>query len=134
MLASNALFRAIEQVLLEPCSLDEVTTFLQTGVTPAEQRNGLARPDSEAGLRAGCDELYLWREVEAYLLLDAKARINGQPLIRPKVHIFWRGLQGFYRCTNNGSGGLPQLRPRLLPRLCRQPGAGSGAADRKNQA
>jgi hypothetical protein len=106
VLADNALFRAIEQLLVEPCSLDEVTTFLQTGASPAEQRSGMARADAQVGLRAGCDELYLRREVEAYLLLGAKARSNGQPLIRPKVHIFWRGLQGFYRCTNNRCGAL----------------------------
>jgi len=52
------------------------------------------------------DETYLRREVEAYLLLGARAKHNGQPLIRPKVHIFWRGLQGFYRCTNAGCGLL----------------------------
>ncbi|NWF81294.1 MAG: DEAD/DEAH box helicase [Chloroflexi bacterium] len=106
VLADNALFRAIEQLLVEPCSLDEVTTFLQTGASPAEQRSGMARADALVGLRAGCDELYLRREVEAYLLLGAKARSNDQPLIRPKVHIFWRGLQGFYRCTNNSCGAL----------------------------
>jgi ATP-dependent helicase YprA (DUF1998 family)/recombinational DNA repair protein RecR len=106
VLADNALFRAMEQLLVEPCSLDEVTTFLQTGAMPAEQRSGIARTDNQVGLRAGCDELYLRREVEAYLLLGAKARSNGQPLIRPKVHIFWRGLQGFYRCTNNSCGAL----------------------------
>jgi hypothetical protein len=44
--------------------------------------------------------------VEIYLLLGAKARRDGQPLIRPKVHIFWRGLQGFYRCTNPNCGLL----------------------------
>ena len=104
--ARNALFRAIEGVLVEPCSLDEVTCYLQTGVTPAQQRGSVSAGNDQEGLRAGCDDVYLRREVEAYLLLGAKAQVNGQPLIRPKVHIFWRGLQGFYRCTNGASGAL----------------------------
>jgi ATP-dependent helicase YprA (DUF1998 family) len=105
VLSQNVLFRAIQEVLTEPCSLEEVTAFLQTGILPADARRGLKIGDSE-GLRAGVDEPYLRREVEAYLLLGAKATINGQPLIRPKVHIFWRGLQGFYRCTNPHCGTL----------------------------
>ncbi|MBW1716033.1 MAG: DEAD/DEAH box helicase [Deltaproteobacteria bacterium] len=103
VLSKNILFRVIEEALVEPCSLDEITRFLQTGVSPQAARRGkevLSR--GENGLRAGVDETYLRREVEAYLLLGAKAKYQGQPLIRPKVHIFWRGLQGFYRCTNEG--------------------------------
>jgi hypothetical protein len=106
VLTRNALFRAIEGVLVEPCSLDEVTCYLQTGVTPAQQRGSVSAGNDQEGLRAGCDDVYLRREVEAYLLLGAKAQVNGQPLIRPKVHIFWRGLQGFYRCTNAACGAL----------------------------
>lgn len=106
VLSHNALFRAIEGVLAEPCSLDEVTCYLQTGVTPAEQRQSLETDYPQEGLRAGSDDTYLRREVEAYLLLGAKAQVDGQPLIRPKVHIFWRGLQGFYRCTNKDCGAL----------------------------
>jgi ATP-dependent helicase YprA (DUF1998 family) len=130
ILAGNVLFQAIEQILVEPCSLDEVTSFLQTGVTPAEQRRGTAHVE-QRGLRAGCDELYLHREVEAYLLLGAKARLAGQPLVRPKVHIFWRGLQGFYRCTNRVCGALyteyidhcERCRARCLPlEVCRNCG------------
>jgi ATP-dependent helicase YprA (DUF1998 family) len=88
ILSRNALFRAIEEFLTAPRSLEEVTQFLKSG------------------LRAGATETYLRREVEAYLLLGAKARLRGQPLIRPKVHIFWRGLQGFYHCTNPHCGRL----------------------------
>jgi hypothetical protein len=40
VLSANALFRAIEELLSEPCSLEEVTTFLQTGVTPQVARRG----------------------------------------------------------------------------------------------
>ncbi|MGA9771159.1 MAG: DEAD/DEAH box helicase [Blastocatellia bacterium] len=90
VLSDNIIFRTIEEALIVPRSLDEVTTLLQTG----------------EGLRAGADETYLHREVEAYLLLGAKARSDEQPLIRPKVHIFWRGLQGAYRCTNANCGLL----------------------------
>ncbi len=100
ILTDNVLFRSIQEVLAEPCSLEEVTNYLQTGMTPADFRLGKTEPASAEGLRNGADEINIRREVEAYLLLGAKARIGGQPLIRPKVHVFWRGLQGFYRCTN----------------------------------
>jgi ATP-dependent helicase YprA (DUF1998 family) len=107
ILSRNALFRAVEEVLVQPCSLDEVTVFLQTGLAPAAQRRGEDRSTAgQEGLRAGTDETYLRREVEAYLLLGARATRGGQPVIRPKVHVFWRGLQGFYRCTNEGCGAL----------------------------
>ena len=88
VLSENVLFRTIEDFLVAPRSLEEVTEHLMQTV------------------RAGADETYLHREVEAYLLLGAKARLAGQPLIRPKVHIFWRGLQGLYRCTNPKCGHL----------------------------
>lgn len=107
VLSDNALFRAIEEVLTQPCSLEEVTAFLQTGISPQAARRGeRVTLANQQGLRAGADETYLRHEVEAYLLLGAKAKIDGQPLIRPKVHVFWRGLQGFYRCTNEHCGTL----------------------------
>jgi hypothetical protein len=81
----------MEELLCEPGSLDDVTAFLQTGSTPQAARHGaLLLPADRHGLRAGVEETYLRREVEAYLLLGAKAKRAGQPLIRPKVHIFWR--------------------------------------------
>ncbi|MBW1794341.1 MAG: DEAD/DEAH box helicase [Deltaproteobacteria bacterium] len=132
VLSKNALFRAIEEALADPCSLEEITRFLQTGVTPQVARRGERAPsEGQSGLRAGVEETYLRREVEAYLLLGAKAKYLGQPLIRPKVHIFWRGLQGFYRCTNKGCGVLyieymdtcPVCHSRCLPvEVCRSCG------------
>ncbi len=110
ILSRNELFRAIETVLVEPCSIDEVTGFLRTGITPHEARQAAAEsaektPESDSkGLRADAPEHLLKREVETYLLLGARAKVDGQPLIRPKVHVFWRGLQGFYRCTNRSCG------------------------------
>ncbi|MFY9224892.1 MAG: DEAD/DEAH box helicase [Blastocatellia bacterium] len=105
ILSENALFRAIEEVLVEPCSLEEITAYLKTGIKPKDLRKGVSSAGQKA-LRAAVDEPYLRREVEAYLLLGAKAKVDGQPLIRPKVHIFWRGLQGLYRCSNKGCGEL----------------------------
>jgi hypothetical protein len=105
MLTENALFRVIEEMLTQPSSLEEVSIFLRTAVRPDAQRTGSVG-NGQGALRAGADETYLRREVETYLLLGAKAKREGQPLIRPKVHIFWRGLQGFYRCTNFGCGVL----------------------------
>jgi ATP-dependent helicase YprA (DUF1998 family) len=97
VLSRNLLFRAIEESLTEPRSLDEVTAILRAAGGNAE---------GAGTVRAGADEAYLRRELEAYLLLGAKAKRDGQPLIRPKVHVFWRGLQGFYRCTNPECGKL----------------------------
>ena len=96
ILSQNQLFSTIQQILTEPRSLEEVTDLLQ-GDSSTAPSTALAEG---LGLRAGVNEGYLRREVEAYLLLGAKARLDGQPLIRPKVHVFWRGLQGFYRCTS----------------------------------
>jgi ATP-dependent helicase YprA (DUF1998 family) len=113
VLSENVLFRTIEDFLIAPRSLEEVTEHLLKSV------------------REGADETLLRREVEAYLLLGAKAKIAGQPLIRPKVHIFWRGLQGFYRCTNPKCGqlytefmdGCEVCRARCLPvEVCRSCG------------
>ncbi|MDQ7826890.1 MAG: MIT C-terminal domain-containing protein [Candidatus Eremiobacteraeota bacterium] len=100
ILADNMLFHSIQELLNEPRSLDEVTRFLGTGgnIDKGYQQEKRFADDA---MRAGNDETYLRREVEAYLLLGAKAKFNGQPLIRPKVHIFWRGIQGIYRCTND---------------------------------
>ncbi|MBD3236698.1 MAG: DEAD/DEAH box helicase, partial [Candidatus Eisenbacteria bacterium] len=97
LLSRNALFRAIERILGEPCSLDEVTRYLATGERP--ERMDSPQADNGKPLRPGANEAYLRREVEAYLLLGTRALLGGDPLIRPKVHMFWRGLQGFWRCT-----------------------------------
>jgi len=88
ILSHNALFRSIEEFLATPRSLEEVTQYL---------KRWFARWGGRDLFAAGS---------EAYLLLGVKARLRGQPLIRPKVHIFWRGLQGFYRCTNPHCGRL----------------------------
>ncbi len=110
ILRGNGLFRAIETLLHEPCSLEEVVAFLREGTWPT--REGAEGESSHVALpfetppRAGLDEDAVRREVEAYLLLGARAKSDGQPLIRPKVHIFWRGLQGFFRCSNPNCGHL----------------------------
>jgi ATP-dependent helicase YprA (DUF1998 family) len=132
VLSNSLLFRAIEEYLTEPRSLDEVTQFLQTGnILGAEHHHATANGHKQRGLRDGVDESFLRREVEAYFLLGSRAKLNGQPLIRPKVHIFWRGLQGFYRCTNSACGKLhlefidscPVCHARCLPiEVCRNCG------------
>jgi superfamily II DNA or RNA helicase len=135
VLSRNELFRAIETVLVEPFSIDEVTAFLRTGITPQNLRQSetddKAQESQLTGLRPNADEKLLKREVETYLLLGARARVDGQPMIRPKVHVFWRGLQGFYRCTNQPCGKLYAefmdvceiCRARCLPaEICRSCG------------
>ncbi|MBD3237212.1 MAG: DUF1998 domain-containing protein, partial [Candidatus Eisenbacteria bacterium] len=129
LLSRNALFRAIERILGEPCSLDEVTRYLATGERP--ERMDSPQADTAKPLRPGADEAYLRWEVEAYLLLGARALLGGDPLIRPKVHMFWRGLQGFWRCTNPECGELqtelidrcPSCNSHTLPiEVCRSCG------------
>ncbi|MFQ5675508.1 MAG: DEAD/DEAH box helicase, partial [bacterium] len=132
LLSNNLLFRAIEEFLAEPRSLVELTLYLQNGNPENDSQLHTADENHvQKGIRAGADETYLRREVEAYLLLGSKAKLNGQPLIRPKVHMFWRGLQGFYRCTNLACGELyleyvdfcPTCHARCLPiEVCRNCG------------
>jgi hypothetical protein len=93
VLSENVLFRTIEDFLVAPRSLEEVTEHLMQTV------------------RAGADETYLHREVEAYLLLGAKAKLAGQPLIRPTVH------QPKMRPSLHGvHGRLPDLQGQVLAR------------------
>jgi len=91
LLSDNIFFRAIEEALTEPRSLEDITEKLRS---------------SKEIMREDVEEIRLRQEVEIYLMLGAKAKREGQPLIRPKVHIFWRGLQGLYRCTNPDCGRL----------------------------
>ncbi|MBU1701759.1 MAG: DEAD/DEAH box helicase [Candidatus Eisenbacteria bacterium] len=117
LLSRNVVFRAIEEKLSEPNSLESVTEHLS-------QQFGRQ-------LYTPAADDFPSREVEAYLLLGAKAQRSGSPMIRPKVHIFWRGLQGLYRCTNPECGFLDsevvdecrQCGSRALPlEVCRNCG------------
>ncbi len=51
---------------------------------------------------------FLKRELTAYLLLGSHLIRDGVPLLRPKLHIFFRGLWDLSRCTNISCGALIQ--------------------------
>ena len=46
--------------------------------------------------RAAVDDEALIAEMLAYLTLGALAEVDGEPLLRPKLHYFIQGLQGLY--------------------------------------
>jgi ATP-dependent helicase YprA (DUF1998 family) len=81
LLAENALLRALEGHLAIPRALDELVTFLGTLLE-----------------RRGVDHDALAREITAYLLIGSQARTSRGPRLRPKVHLLFRGLEGFTRC------------------------------------
>ena len=85
LLAENSLLRAIEGHLAMPRALDELVAFL--GALPA---------------RRGVDADVLAREITAYLLVGSLARTARGPRLRPKVHLLFRGLEGFTRCLACG--------------------------------
>ncbi len=81
LLAENALIHLLEEHLTIPRSLDELVAYLQQ----QPERRGVVAPA-------------LAREITAYLLLGSLAIGTQGPRLRPKVHMFFRGLEGFTRC------------------------------------
>lgn len=63
--------------------------------------NALATLRSHEGRKTKSDD-ELSAEVLAYLTLGALARFDEEPLIRPKIHYFVRGLQGLWCVIENG--------------------------------
>lgn len=112
LLQENALLRLLEGFLAIPRSLEELIDYL--GGQP--ERRGVAR---EA----------LAVEITAYLLLGSVATTSRGPRLRPKVHMLYRGLEGFTRCLNCGhvwEAGIdlcPECTGRCLPvEVCRSCG------------
>lgn len=81
LLEQNILLRLIEGHLEQPRTLDELTTYLRQ------------QPE-----RAEVAPQIITQEITAYLLLGPLARHTGGPRLRPKVHMLFRGLEGFTRC------------------------------------
>lgn len=81
LLAENALLRLLEMYLVIPRALDELVAYVQQ---QPERRN--------------VDQHMLALEITAYLLLGSLAIGPHGPRLRPKVHMFFRGLEGFTRC------------------------------------
>ena len=112
LLQDNALLRLLEGFLSIPRSMDELTAYL-------EQQPG----------RRGVSQHHLITEITAYLLLGSLATTNQGPLLRPKVHMLYRGLEGFTRCLHCGhvwEAGIdlcPDCKGRCLPvEVCRSCG------------
>lgn len=112
LFAENALLRLLEEFLVIPRSLAELVAYLRQ------------QPD-----RRGVEEQALVREITAYLLLGSLALGPQGPRLRPKVHMFFRGLEGFTRClvcTHIWETGIelcPSCGGRCLPlEVCRSCG------------
>lgn len=112
LLEENALLRLLEEHLALPRELAELVDYL--GQQP--ERRDISRQQ-------------LASEITAYLLLGSLARGLQGPRLRPKVHMFYRGLEGFTRCLNcqrvweAGMDLCPDCGSRCLPlEVCRSCG------------
>lgn len=112
LLEENAFLRLLEGHLTIPRAMDELVAYLQQ------------QPE-----RRSATDQSLSQEITAYLLLGSLARKDGEMRLRPKVHIFFRGLEGFTRCLNCGriwEAGIdlcPQCKSHCLPvEVCRSCG------------
>lgn len=82
-----------------------IVLWLQDQLTdPVEVVELAQRARSEIPGRQNVPNAALQREIIAYLLLGAAAIGPDGPVLRPKVHLFWRGLEGFTRCLNPDCG------------------------------
>lgn len=112
LLEENALLRLLEEHLTIPRALDELVAYLHQ----QPERRGIA------------DDA-LVNEIIAYLLIGSLAIGPQGPRLRPKVHMFYRGLEGFTRCLNcyrvweAGMDRCPFCDGRCLPlEVCRSCG------------
>jgi ATP-dependent helicase YprA (DUF1998 family) len=112
LLVDNALLRLLEKHLTIPRALDELVAYLQQ------------QPE-----RRTVNERALVSEIIAYLLVGSLALGPQGPRLRPKVHMLYRGLEGFTRCLNcyrvweAGIDLCPACNGRCLPlEVCRSCG------------
>lgn len=112
LLQDNALLRLLEGFLSIPRSMDELAAYLEQ----QPERRGVSQPNLVA-------------EITAYLLLGSLATTSQGPRLRPKVHMLYRGLEGFTCCLNCGhvwEAGIdlcPACKGRCLPvEVCRSCG------------
>lgn len=98
VLENNALVGWLEHELSEPLSL-------------AELAERLARLPE----RLDVAEESLQREIIAYLILGTYAHGDDGPLLRPKLHVFYRGLTNYNRCVNRACGRLLENGQTVCP-------------------
>jgi ATP-dependent helicase YprA (DUF1998 family) len=89
LLENNLMLRKIEETLSTPTLFENVVAEIRK----LAERN--AQPDQE-----------IKNELTAYLFLGSLAFHDGVPRIRPKLHLFFRGLWSLTRCTNPTCGLL----------------------------
>lgn len=112
LLEENALLRILEGRLGMPCEMDELVAYLKQ------------QPE-----RRGVTDHALVQEITAYLLIGSQAHKEQGPRLRPKVHMFFRGLEGFTRCLqcdhiwDAGITICPDCQSHCLPvEVCRSCG------------
>jgi hypothetical protein len=99
VLAPNGLVTWLEAKLTQPLSLDELAEHL------AREPQRLDHPAEE-----------LRRELTAYLVLGTYAAGEDGPLLRPKLHVFYRGLANYNRCVSPACGQLLENGQTVCPR------------------
>lgn len=87
-LARNGIVYWLERRLAEPVELSELVKQVRTSIPG----------------RRDTDDRSIEYELTAYLLIGAVAIGPSGPRLRPKVHLLWRGLDGFTRCLNPACG------------------------------
>lgn len=112
LFTENAFLHLLEEHLTLPRSFDELVAYLRQ------------QPE-----RHDATVILLAREITAYLLLGSLAIGPQGPRLRPKVHMFFRGLEGFTRClvcSHIWEAGIelcPNCEGRCLPlEVCRSCG------------
>jgi len=98
LLRRSRYVQAAAAVLQRPMELEEAVQIINN-------RLGRVRPESQAAREAVKAELL------AYLALGAAAERRGEPLLRPTVHYFVRGLEGMVATLEPGEdSGPPKVR------------------------
>jgi len=87
-LTNNGIVHWLERRLVDPVELSDLVAQARTSI-PGRQN---------------VDDGLIERELTAYLLMGAAAVGPDGPRLRPKVHLLWRGLDGFTRCLNPECG------------------------------
>jgi len=114
LLQDNAFVRKIEELLEKPMPYDE-----------------LANKIKELPERSETPIDKIRNEIAAYLILGSIAQQKGNPRLRPKLHVYFRGLWNFTRCLNPQCGALltdgmdtcPHCGSRAFPlEICRSCG------------